>query len=132
MTGMPEPAGASPRRLIDVRLAVIGLLGGGLSGLLGVGGGVIMVPLLVLWHGVAQRDAHAMSLGAIIVISLGGLVPYAAAGEVSVPLAAALAGGAVVGARVGAGILVGLDEAKLKLVFGVFLVLIAVFTVVQG
>jgi uncharacterized membrane protein YfcA len=112
MTGMPEPAGASPRRLIDVRLAVIGLLGGGLSGLLGVGGGVIMVPLLVLWHGVAQRDA--------------------AAGEVSVPLAAALAGGAVVGARVGAGILVGLDEAKLKLVFGVFLVLIAVFTVVQG
>ena len=56
------------------RLGAIGLAGGLFSGLLGVGGGVVMVPLLVLWGGYGQRDAHAVSLGAIIPISAAGVV----------------------------------------------------------
>ncbi|MGN6797168.1 MAG: TSUP family transporter, partial [Gaiellaceae bacterium] len=58
------------------RFIVIGLAGGVLSGLLGVGGGIVMVPLLVLWASYGQRDAHAMSLGAIIPISLAGVITY--------------------------------------------------------
>src|SRR6187551_314128 len=61
----PSSAVEPPRRrLLDPQLIAIGLAGGVLSGLLGVGGGIVMVPLLVLWAGYAQRDAHALSLGA--------------------------------------------------------------------
>src|SRR5581483_5852002 len=67
---------------LDPRLLVIGLGGGLLSGLLGVGGGIVMVPLLVLWARYSQRAAHAMSLGAIIPISVAGIAIYGSAGEV--------------------------------------------------
>jgi uncharacterized protein len=116
---------------IDARLVVIGLLGGTLSGLLGIGGGVIMVPLLVLWAGYAQREAHAASLGAIIPISIVSVATYGVAGKVRLAEAVALAAGAVVGARLGAGLLARLDERVLKLVFGLFLVSVAVLMAVR-
>jgi uncharacterized membrane protein YfcA len=128
----PEPKRPAWRRLLDPQLIAIGLAGGVLSGLLGVGGGVIMVPLLVLWAGYAQRDAHAMSLGAIIPISLAGIATYGIAGEVRVWDALALAIGAVAGARMGAGLLARLDDDVLKLAFGVFLVCVAVFMGVRA
>ncbi len=81
------------------RLGAIGLAGGLFSGLLGVGGGVVMVPLLVLWGGYGQRDAHAVSLGAIIPISAAGMIAFGAAGEVRLPEALALAAGSIVGAQ---------------------------------
>ena len=110
---------------LDRRLVTIGILGGILSGLLGIGGGVIMVPLLVLWADYPQREAHAASLGAIIPISIVGVATYGVAGKVRPAEAAALALGAVVGARLGAGLLARLDERVLKLVFGLFLVAVA-------
>jgi uncharacterized membrane protein YfcA len=117
---------------LDPRLLAIGLGGGVLSGLLGVGGGVIMVPLLVLWAGYAQRDAHAMSLGAIIPISVAGIAAYGIAGEVRYWDAVALAAGSIVGAQVGARLLAQIDERLLKAVFGVFLVGVAVLMGVHG
>jgi uncharacterized protein len=122
----PAPEQRGWRRLLDPQLIAIGLAGGILSGLLGVGGGVIMVPLLVLWAGYAQRDAHALSLGAIIPISVAGIATYGIAGEVRVWDALALAIGAVAGARVGAGLLARLEDDVLKLAFGVFLIGVAV------
>jgi uncharacterized membrane protein YfcA len=122
----PKPQPRAWRRVLDPRLIAIGLAGGLLSGLLGVGGGVVMVPLLVLWAGYAQRDAHALSLGAIIPISIAGIATYGIAGEVRLWDALALSIGAVAGARVGAGLLARLDEHVLKLAFGVFLVCVAV------
>jgi uncharacterized protein len=123
----PSSAVEPPRRrLLDPQLIAIGLAGGVLSGLLGVGGGIVMVPLLVLWAGYGQRDAHALSLGAIIPISLAGVATYGIAGEVRVEYAVALAIGAVAGARIGAGLLTRLGEDALKLTFGVFLVGVAV------
>jgi uncharacterized protein len=117
---------ATTTRLPRRQLATIGLAGGLLSGLLGVGGGVIMVPALVLWAGIGQRDAHAMSLGAIIPISAAGTVTFGLAGEISVLPAALLTAGSVLGARLGAATLSRIDERRLQLVFGVFLVLAAV------
>lgn len=117
---------------LDGRLAVIGIGGGILSGLLGVGGGVVMVPLLVLWARYSQREAHAASLGAIIPISIAGVLTYGAAGKVRWVDAAALAVGAIAGARVGAGLLARIDERLLKLVFGVFLVAVATLMAVRG
>ena len=126
---------AEPRiartRLLNPQLVTIGLAGGVLSGLLGVGGGIVMVPLLVLWAGYAQRDAHAMSLGAIVPISVAGVLTYGVAGEVRLPEAIALAVGAVAGARVGAGLLSRLGDRPLKLAFGSFLIAVALLMAVR-
>jgi uncharacterized protein len=113
-------------RVLDRKLLVIGLGGGLLSGLLGVGGGIIMVPLLVWWAAYGQRDAHAMSLGAIIPISIAGIATYGVAGQVHWWDALGLAAGSIVGARLGAGLLARIDERLLKIIFGVFLVGVAV------
>jgi uncharacterized protein len=124
-----RPAPAETRRenrFLRTQLVAIGVVGGLLSGLLGVGGGVIMVPLLVLWAGYGQRDAHAASLGAIIPISIAGLLTYGIAGEVNWLDAAALAVGAVVGARIGAGMLTRIDERLLRVAFGLFLVAVSI------
>ena len=119
------------RGKLDGRLVGIGAAGGTLSGLLGVGGGVIMVPLLVLWAGFRQREAHAMSLGAIIPISLASVITYGVAGKVRVADAVALAAGSMLGARAGASLLANISERPLKLVFGVFLAAVAVLMLVK-
>jgi uncharacterized protein len=127
---------AVPSRLnplaLDPKLLAIGLGGGLLSGLLGVGGGIVMVPLLVLWAAYSQRDAHALSLGAIIPISIAGIATYGAAGKVHWWTALGLAAGAVFGARLGARWLAGIDERRLKIVFGLFLVGVAVLVGVRA
>ena len=119
------------RLRVTRELAAIGVLGGALSGLLGVGGGIIMVPLLVLWAGYGQRDAHATSLGAIIPISIAGIATYGIAGEVRYGDAVALAAGSILGAQIGAGLLARLDEHVLNALFGLFLIGVAVFIVVR-
>lgn len=50
-------------------LAVVGTLGGAFSGLFGVGGGIVMVPLLILWAGFDERRATGTSLAAIVIIA---------------------------------------------------------------
>ena len=117
---------------LDPKLLAIGLGGGVLSGLLGVGGGVVMVPLLVLWAHYAQREAHAVSLGAIIPISVAGIATYGVAGEVRYWQALGLAAGSIVGAAFGARLLAQIDERLLKVVFGTFLVGVAALLGVRG
>ena len=108
------------------RIALIGVGGGLLSGLLGVGGGVVMVPLLVLVAGYTQRDAHVISLGAIVLIGIAGVATYGLAGEIDLGLAAALAVGAVAGAPLGATLLTLAPEHVLKLVFGACLIAVSI------
>jgi uncharacterized membrane protein YfcA len=114
------------------RYDLTGLLGGVLSGLLGIGGGTVMVPLLVLWSGRSQRQAHAMSLGAIIPISLAAVVVYGGAGQVNLVDAVALCAGAIVGARTGARLLARAPERALKGAFGLFMLLAAVAISLKG
>jgi uncharacterized membrane protein YfcA len=91
-----------------------------------------MVPLLVLWAAYSQRDAHAISLGAIIPISIAGIATYGVAGEVRYWQALGLAAGSIVGARFGAELLARIDERLLKIVFGTFLVGVAVLMGARG
>jgi uncharacterized protein len=116
----PAPLARTPQ------LLAIGCLGGLLSGLLGVGGGVIMVPLLALWANQDQRTAHALSLGAIVPIGAAGILAYGAAGEVRPLAALGLLAGSVIGARYGAGLLARTPDRPLKAVFGAFLVAVAI------
>jgi uncharacterized membrane protein YfcA len=127
MSAAASPADTTPRRY-----DLTGLLGGLFSGLLGIGGGTVMVPLLVLWSGRSQREAHAMSLAAIIPISLAAVIVYGGAGQVNVPDAIALCAGAIVGARTGARLLARAPERVLKGAFGAFMLVAAVSISLKG
>lgn len=109
-------------RTPPVALLGIGFAGGLLSGLMGVGGGVVMVPLLVMAAGFSQHRAHATSLAAILPIATVAAVRFAAAGEVAFSTAALLAVGAVAGAQIGARIMHGMGEAALKTTFGILMI----------
>lgn len=98
------PAGAaslpSPGRRL-ARAAVLGLFAGFLSGLFGVGGGILIVPVLVFAMGMNQRLAHGTSLAAVLPIAVSGTVGFAVEDSVDWPVALALAAGAIGGAVVG-------------------------------
>jgi uncharacterized protein len=99
----------------------IGVIAGLMSGLLGVGGGIVVIPLLVLL-GFSQHQAHATSLAAICPIAIVGATKFALAGEVEYALAIALAAGSLIGAPLGARIMARLPESKLKVVFGAVMI----------
>jgi uncharacterized membrane protein YfcA len=82
-------------------LLAIGTAAGVYSGLFGVGGGSVMVPLLMLWRGMDPKSAAATSLAAIVVIATAGAVTHGIYGNVRLDLAAAVAVPAVVGAVIG-------------------------------
>jgi len=84
-----------------VRLVVIGLAAGVFSALFGVGGGIVVVPLLILVVGLSARVATATSLGAIGITALAGVVVFAARGEVEVGYAALVGLPAAAGALLG-------------------------------
>ena len=105
---------------------LIGLLAGALSGLLGVGGGIVIVPLLVAVVGLSQHAAHATSLAAIVPIAAVGATTFALDGEVDWVLAALLGGGALVGAQFGARVMARTGEGALKMAFGALMIAVAV------
>lgn len=123
MTG--ETRGAPP-----LLLAIIGAAAGVLSGLLGVGGGVIMVPALVM-TGFTQHRAQTTSLAAIVPIAIVGAILFGAAANVDVPAAIALAIGSLLGVRGGALLMHRLSEVVLTRVFAAFLIVVAITMLVR-
>jgi uncharacterized protein len=99
----------------------VGACAGLLSGLLGVGGGIVIIPLLGLF-GFSQHESHATSLAAIIPIAAVGATTFSVAGQVEYGLALALAAGSLIGAPLGARVMAGLPESRLKVVFGVVMI----------
>lgn len=115
----------SPRPRVLVLLA-IGIAGGILSGAFGVGGGIILVPLLVTFAGLDQRRASATSLLAILPTSIAGSITYIVNGEVDFVAAAFIAAGAIGGAVIGSYLLKRIPIVWLRWAFIVLLLLIAV------
>jgi len=120
----PPPLTHRPRALIA--LVVIGLLAGLLSGLFGVGGGTVIVPLLVLMLSFDQRRAAGTSLAAIVPTATVGVISYALAGAVAWIPALILAAGAVVGAQIGSRLLPRVSQTALRWGFVAFLVVVIV------
>jgi uncharacterized membrane protein YfcA len=108
---------------------VIGVLSGFLAGLLGIGGGGLMVPMLVSFAGVRQRDAHAISLGAVVLLALAAAITYGASDEVRLGTAVALFVGGVAGAPIGALLLSRVDDRLARRAFGALLVATAIYLV---
>ncbi|MCO1577460.1 sulfite exporter TauE/SafE family protein [Crossiella sp. SN42] len=116
----------SPLRQAPVTLLAIGLTSGLLSGLFGVGGGVLIVPALVLLAGFGQKLAHGTSLAAVVPISVTGALGYAMEGSVNWVVAALLAAGSMAGALIGTWLLHVLPVRWLRYGFAALLLLTAV------
>lgn len=108
-------------------LAVLIGLGTGIAGgLLGIGGGIIMIPALVLLLGFNQHQALGTTLAAMIPpIGFFAAYEYYKNGHVNVPVAALIALGFIVGGFFGARIAVSIDAELLKRIFGAILLLIS-------
>ena len=112
-------AAAAHDRLL--KLAAIGTVGGLFSGLFGVGGGTVMVPLLLLWLGYAERTAAATSLGAIVLVAAFAAATQGIYGNVDV-LAGVLVGvPAVGGVMLGTWLQQRIPSDTLAFVFAVLL-----------
>jgi uncharacterized protein len=109
-----------------VALAVTGVIGGILSGAFGVGGGILMVPLLIGLAGMDQKRASATSLVAIIPTAIAGSAAYFANGEVDLLVALLVAIGGVAGAYLGAKLLKRIPIVWLRWLFIALLVGIAI------
>ena len=109
-----------------LQLAAIGTAAGVFSGLFGVGGGTVMVPLLVLWLGYGERLATGTSLAAIVLIAAFGATLQGAYGNLHV------GDGLLVGLPACAGVVAGtafqqrIPQQRLSLVFAALLVVVAI------
>ena len=111
---------------IVISLVLIGVLAGILSGLVGVGGGVIMVPLLVLLLGFNQHQAQGTSLAVLVVpVTAVAVYTYHKEGFIDWRYVGIIALFFVIGGYFGSKIAIGLDQRMLKKIFGVILLLIA-------
>lgn len=120
----------SERLSMTARLALIGLVAGVFSTLFGVGGGIVLVPLLVALAAYPTHAAAATSLGAILVTATAGVVLYAARGEVRPAYAALVGLPAVAGALAGTQLQQRLSGEVLTLAFAGLLVVVGLWLIV--
>jgi hypothetical protein len=113
------------REASGATLALIGLGAGIVSGLLGIGGGLVMVPLLAGWLGTPLKRALGTSLITIPALAVPGIVVHAFLGNIDWTVFAFAALGAVPGARIGANLALGTAERTLRLAVGGFMLLVA-------
>lgn len=113
-------------------ICVIGLLAGILSGLFGVGGGLVMVPLQMLMLGEPIKSAVRTSLGAIVPISISGLAQHTLNNNVLWIPGICLGVGGIVGAQMGTRLLPKLSDRTVNLMFRLFLIGLAVYMTIRG
>ena len=109
-----------------MRLALVGTAAGAFSGLLGVGGGTVIVPLLIVWFGFGERLATGTSLAAIVLIAAFAAAGQGLYGNVDVAKGLLLAIPAVGGVVIGTAVQQRIPQRAISLLFALLLVVIAV------
>ena len=112
----------SPRLL---RLAVIATAAGAFSGLFGVGGGTIIVPLLIVWFGYGEREATGTALGTILVIAPLAVALHGTQGNVDVAKGILIGVPAMVGVAAGAALQQRIPERAVSGLFALLLIVSA-------
>jgi uncharacterized membrane protein YfcA len=126
------PSAQVPPSHATLTLAAIGTLAGIFSGLFGVGGGTVIVPLLIFWFGYGERLATGTSLAAIVLIGLLGTVAQGGIyGNVHVVTGLLLAIPAVVGVVMGTAIQQRIPQRAVSVLFAVLLVAVAIELIVK-
>lgn len=109
-------------------LVLIGIVAGVAGGLFGIGGGIIIVPILVFALGYGQKLAQGTSLVALLMpVGILGLMNYYRAGQANLVAGAWIALGFLAGAFLGSKIALGLDEVTMKRTFAFFLACVALY-----
>ena len=114
-----------------LKLVAIGLVAGVFSALFGVGGGIVIVPLLILAAGYEGKLATGTSLAAIGITALAGTIFYAFEGHVDVAYAALVGPPAAAGAVAGAAVQQRISGRALSLAFAALLAALAVWLLVK-
>jgi hypothetical protein len=111
-------------------LIVFGIVVGVFSGVMGLGGGSIMIPIMVLAFGMTQQRAHGTSLAVMIPpVVLPAVIEYWRHGNVDIKVAGWTALGVVMGSFFGALVANSIPKESLKLVFGFLLIYVAGYTI---
>ncbi len=122
MSGQP-PRESGPRLL---KLAFIATAAGAFSGLFGVGGGTVIVPLLVLWFGFREHVATGTSLAAIVLIGLFAAITRGAYGNVDIGKGFLVGVPAVAGVIAGTALQQRLSGRTVSLLFAALLIAVAI------
>ncbi|MEN6319090.1 MAG: sulfite exporter TauE/SafE family protein [Syntrophaceae bacterium] len=110
---------------------LIGIISGVFGGLVGLGGGVLMVPLMVGIKKLGQHKAHGTSLVAVVFTGIVGATVYAVYNAVDIWASVVLSVAALWPARCGAKYCSGMPEIKLKRAFGIFLIFVSIFILLK-
>ena len=113
-------------------LLPIGLIVGVFSAAFGIGGGLLMAPVLVLAYGFEQHAAQGTSLAVIVPTALAGAIAHHRNGFVDLKLSLLMALGGIPGVLVGARIALGTEEGALKAIFGVVMIFAGLRLARQG
>ena len=107
-------------------LLIVGLVSGALSGLIGVGGGIIIVPALILILGYSQQQAQGTSLG-LLLLPVGFLAVwnYYKKGYIDIRVVLIMSAAFVIGGFLGSKLALSISQSTLKKVFAVILIVIA-------
>jgi uncharacterized protein len=108
----------------------VGAIAGLVSGMMGVGGGVVMVPLMVSNLGLTQHLAHGTSLAVMLFTGLASAISYGWQGTLDLAIALELAAGTVVGARIGAVLCSRISAERLRQGFGLLVLVIGLRMIV--
>ncbi len=108
------------------RMMLIGLAAGGLSGLLGVGGGLLMIPLFTRWLRLPLKMALGTSLACAGILAIPGTITYTIIGQIDWLYALPLIVGIIPGARVGAALTIRSSDRTLRLIVSIVLGIIAI------
>lgn len=106
------------------KLIGTGFFIGIMSGLLGIGGGVFMVPIMVTYFGITQHIAHATSLAVVIPTAIVSAIIYGFHGQTDIFLSVQIIVGSILGASIGARLMKKIPAAQLKRLFGLMLALV--------
>jgi uncharacterized membrane protein YfcA len=108
-------------------IVVLGLVTGFMAGMLGIGGGIIVIPALVMILGLSQQAAQGTSLAMMLPpVGIFAVMNYYKAGHVDIKVALILASVFIIGSIFGSRLAIKIPQDILKKVFGIFLILVAI------
>ncbi len=110
-----------------ILLILIGVVSGLLSGMVGIGGGVVIVPALIIFLGFSQKMAQGTSLGVLLLpVGILGVMEYYKHGYIEVVMALIVSPGFLIGGYFGSKASLGLSQYILKKIFAIFIILIGI------
>ncbi len=108
-------------------LLLVGLIAGALSGMVGIGGGIVIVPVLVYFLGFSQHQAQGTTLFMFLIpIGILGVINYWQSGFVDWKVALIMASTFVIGSYFGSKFAISLDQQTIKKVFGAIIILLGI------